>query len=81
MCGASLDVFLLAQCTVASLEGGKTAIDDTVLLQTAIKGYSRDHITWTNFLHEPYFYFGRKYFFNLSTLIPSLDPNNCLVIP
>ena len=81
MCGASLDVFLLAQCTVASLEGGKTAIDDTVLLQTAIKGYSRDHRTGTNLLHEPYFYFGRKYLFNSITLIQTLDPSNCLVIP
>ena len=58
---AGLSRCLLAQCTVASLEGGKTAIDDTVLLQTAIKGYSMDHRTRTNLLHEPYFYFGRKF--------------------
>ena len=72
---------LLAQCTVASLEGGKTTIDDTVLLQTAIKGYSRDHRTQTNLMHGPYYHFGRKYYFNPFTLIQTLDPNNCLVIP
>ena len=78
---AGLSRCLLAQCTVATLEGGKTAIDDTVLLQTAIKEYSRDHRTRTNLLHGPYFYFSRKYLFNSITLIQTLDPSNCLVIP